>query len=39
VAASEAAYAIVVEVLVECGVGFADFAIEDLAESGHEDSC
>jgi hypothetical protein len=34
-AAGKAAHAIVVELLVEYGIGFADFAIENVAEGGH----
>ena len=33
--ASEAAHAIVVELLVECGIGFADLLVEEGAGGGH----
>ncbi len=35
VAAGETADAVVVEFLVESGIGLANFAVEDVAEGGH----
>jgi hypothetical protein len=37
VSAGEAAHAIVLDLLVEIGIGFADLLVENGAEGGHED--